>query len=168
MQPLPQHLKMFHLCWDKDSPDHKVFEHLKKVVSFSSYADRSMNSQSMYQFSTELGYYGYVQKNVKDLLSSDNYSNSVYAPQVESLKYRPESMLDIHRWLQEHGNRMLYIYAELDPWSAPAVEVAEGLDALKMTLKGGNHFTFIRTFPEKEREVILDKLEEWMGVEIKR
>ncbi len=153
---------------DKEAPDQKVFDHLKKVVSFSSYTDRSMNSQSMYQFSTELGYYGYVQKNVKDLLSSDTYPNSAYAPQVASLKYRPEPMLDINQWLQEHGERMLYIYAELDPWSAPGVEVAEELDALKMTLKGGNHFTFIRTFPEEEREIILGTLERWLGVEIDR
>jgi hypothetical protein len=142
----------------------EVFAHLKKVVSFSSYSDNAMNSQAMYQFSTELGYYGYVKKNVQDLLGSADYPNSVFAPQVDGLKYRPEAMQDIGEWLRKNGEHILYIYAERDPWSAPAVEVPEGMDAMKMILKGGNHFTFIKTFPGDEQEVIFSTLERWLEI----
>lgn len=146
----------------------EILEHLNKVVSFSSYSDHALNSASMYQFSTELGYYGYVQKNVKDLLSSDNYSNTIFAPQDVDLTFKPERMQDINKWLQENGNNFIYIYGELDPWSASQVEVSEKTNALKMILKGGNHYTFINSFPDGEKEIVLSTLEKWLGVKIER
>jgi len=66
----------------KDATPDEMLEHLLRVVSFSAYSDRAMSSASMFQFCTELGYYGYVQKNIKDLLSSDFYPNCAFAPQV--------------------------------------------------------------------------------------
>ena len=142
-------------------PD-EMLQHLLDVVYAGSYADESMNSPSMYQFSTELGYYGYVQKNVKDLLSDDEYPNYAYAPQNTVLDYSPDNMKKINKWLQNKGNRIIYIYGELDPWSAPAIELTGHADALKTYLKGGNHFTLIRDFPEEEKNRIIKKLEYWL------
>ena len=144
-----------------------LLEHLKKVVSFSAYSDKSLNSVSMYQFSTELGYYGYVQKNVSDLLSESDYSNAAFAPQDIPLDYNPDLMIRLNDWLQKKGNNILYIYAELDPWSASAVEPGDKTNALKMTLKGGNHFAFINNFPENEKKIILDTLKTWIDIENK-
>ena len=146
--------------------DQQLFDHLKEIVSFSSYADPSMNSPSMYQFATELGYYGYVTKNVRDLLDFNDHPNSAYAPQVTGMTFKSEVMADINAWLQKNGKRILYIYAELDPWSATAVEIPTGLDALKMIKKRGNHFTFIKTFSNENRKLIVSTLERWLQIEI--
>jgi hypothetical protein len=153
---------------DYPATDQELFEHLKKIVSFSSYADPSMNSPAMFQFSTELGYYGYVTKNVRDLLRFKEYPNSAYAPQVAGSNFKPEVMSDIDDWLQKNGERILYIYAEFDPWSAPAVSVPEGLDAIKMIKDRGNHFTFMKTFPQEKQEIMLSALERWLQIEIER
>lgn len=144
----------------------EILEHLRSVVSFRSYADRSMNSVSMYQFSTEFGYYGYVQKNVKDLLSDTEYRNWSYAPEGSYLMYSNKLMLELNEWLQDNGNKMLYIYSEADPWSAPHVVINGTADYMKKFLSGGNHFTFIRTFPVEERKEMLDKLAEWLEIKI--
>jgi len=140
----------------------EIFEHLLDVVSFSSYADKSMNSASMFQFSTQLGYYGYVTKNVVDLLSCDDYPNSAFAPQVPELKYDPEPMQKINEWLQEEGNNFIYIYGANDPWSAPAVNISDKVNSKKYYLNRGNHFTFIKTFPEEKQEEILNTIREWI------
>ena len=144
----------------------EILEHLRSVVSFGSYSDASMNSPSMYQFATEFGYYGYVQENVKDLLSDTEYRNYSYAPEGAYLKYSNELMIDLNNWLQNSGNKMIYLYSEADPWSAPHVVINGSADYLEKFLSGGNHFTFIMTFPPKERKDILDKLSSWLNLTI--
>lgn len=146
-----------------------LFAHLKKVVALSAYSDLSLNATSMYQFFTELGYYGYVRYYLTDWLSGAyNYSNKIFAPQGIEINFDPSAMQDIQAWLQTEGNNMLYIYGELDPWSAPAVDVSEKTNSMKMFAKGENHYTFINTFPTEEREKILLKLEEWLDYKIDR
>ncbi len=153
---------------ERDATPKQLFNHLIKIVNPGSYADRSMNSPSMYQFSTQLGYYGYVKKNVADLLSRDHYPNWAYAPQNVDLCYDPQLMININKWIQTCGNRMLFIYGDHDPWSAPQVMLTGETDALKMIHKGGNHYTWIRTFPEDQREIILATLQRWLDIKIDR
>jgi len=148
---------------DEGAPADSILAHLRRVVSFSSYSDRAMNSAAMFQFTTQLGYYGYVTKNVQDLLSNTEYPNSAYAPQDADLTFDPRPMEALNGWLQEHGHRILYIYGEQDPWAAPGVVITGKADALTMTLKGENHYTFITSFPDEEREKILTTLERWLG-----
>jgi len=145
-----------------------MLEYLNEVVSFWSYSDFALNSTSMFQFFTELGYYGYVQKNVKNLLSSTSYPNSAYAPQNIDLTFNSLTMQKVNNWLQNYGNNMLYIYAELDPWSATAVEISSKTNAVKKTLKGGNHYTFIKNFPQDERENIFQTLKKWLNIKLDR
>jgi hypothetical protein len=144
------------------SPD-QILEHLWKVVSFWSYSDHAMNSPSMYQFMTQLGYYGYVTVNVQDLLSDMDYPNAAFAPQNVDLTYDPKPMKDIEKWLRKHGDNILTVYGENDPWSAPQVAIGKKTNAKKFILKGGNHFTFINSFPEEERKVIISTIKEWLS-----
>jgi len=77
-------------------------------------------------------------------------------------------MRDVHSWLTNEGNNIIYLYGEVDPWSASAVEPAEKTNALMMVKKGGSHRIRIRDFKGKEREAILSALEEWLDVTIER
>ncbi|MCP4898706.1 MAG: peptidase [bacterium] len=140
-----------------------VLEHLIEVVSFRSYADRSMDSASMYQFVTQLGYYGYVTKNVADLLNSEAYPNSAYAPQDVSMDFDPEPMFELQSWLFTQGHRILYIYGGLDPWSAPAVVAKGDVDARTEFLEDGNHFTFLRSFSEPRQSEMVDLITNWLA-----
>ena len=146
----------------KEASVEQMFDHLKDVVAFSSYSDRALDSPAMYQFATELGYYGYVQDHVRDLLSAADYKNTAFAPRDVTLVFKPEIMAAVNLWLQNRGDRILYIYGGRDPWSAPAVELAGKTDALHLTLPEGNHFTFIRTFPEPQQQRIVTTLAHWL------
>ncbi len=146
----------------------ELFNHLRRVVSLYSYADPSLNAPSMYQFHTELGYYGYVKKNVADLLSGDSYPNWAFAPQNTDLTFYPDRMRDIDAWIKEHGDRMIFLYGGNDPWAAPQVMLEGKTDALKVILEEGNHRIRINSFKGEQMEEILGDLERWLGISIDR
>lgn len=148
----------------------EMFEHLKDVVSLSSYTDRAFNSTAMKQFATELGYYGYVTKNVIDLLSEgeDDYPNSAFGPKDADLTFDPTFMEDINKWLLTQGNNIIYIYGENDPWSAPHLEYLGATNAKMFWVKNGNHYSFIRTLSETQQDEVFQTLEEWLDLTIER
>ena len=84
------------------------------------------------------------------------------APQDVELLFQPQAMQDVDAWLRESGDRFLYIYGGRDPWSAPGVVPAEGRDARVEVLADGNHFTFIRSFPEERQQSMLETLRGWL------
>jgi len=148
----------------------EMFEHLKQVVSLSSYSDRAFNSTAMKQFATELGYYRYVTKNVIDLLNEgkDDYPNNAFGPGDADLTFDPTFMEDINKWLMTQGNNIIYIYGESDPWSAPRLEYLGATNAKMFWVKNGNHYSFIRTLSETQQDELLQTLEDWLGITIER
>ena len=152
---------------EEASPE-KILAHLLKIVPASAYSDLAMDSPALYQAVTQYGYYGYVTKNVSDLLSGTGYTNAEFAPRNTDLTFNPVIMQKMSAWIENHGNQMIFIHGGNDPWSAGAVTLSGKTDALKMILEGGTHLTFIRSFKGKERERILETLERWLGIEIER
>jgi hypothetical protein len=75
-------------------------------------------------------------------------------------------MQKINTWIQKHGNNMIFIYGEIDAWSATAIELTGETNAIKMVKKGGNHRTRIKNFNGAELKMIYDALEDWIGIEI--
>jgi hypothetical protein len=146
----------------EDATPGEMLEHLRGVVSFWSYSDRAMHSAAMYQFCTQLGYYGYVTKNVEDLLSATAYPNCAFAPQDARVSYDPEPMRRLAGWLREQGNNIIYIYGTNDPWSAPFVDTSSLNNARTFFLEGGNHFTFIESFDSPARDEIMGLLKDWL------
>ena len=65
-------------------------------------------------------------------------------------------------WLRNKGNNIIYIYGAGDPWSAPFVDTSSHNNAQTFFLDGGNHFTFIETFPPSERDEIVSVLNSWL------
>jgi pimeloyl-ACP methyl ester carboxylesterase len=147
----------------EDSTPGEMLEYLRGVVSFWSYSDQAMDSAAMYQFCTQLGYYGYLTRNVEDLLSSTDYPNCAYAPRDTDVSYDPEPMRRLVGWLRESGKNIIYIYGADDPWSAPYVDTSSRNNARTFFLEGGNHFTFINTFPPPERDEIAGLLKNWLN-----
>jgi hypothetical protein len=148
----------------------EMFEHLKEVVSINSYTDKAFNSTAMKQFATELGYYGYVTKNVIDLLNEgeDNYPNIAFGPKDADLTFDPTFMEDISKWLLTQGNNIIYIYGENDPWSAPHLEYLGATNAKMFWVKNGNHYSFIRTLSETQKDELIQTIKDWLGLRIER
>ncbi|MFH1198414.1 MAG: S28 family serine protease [bacterium] len=119
-----------------------------------------------YQAFTQLGYYDYDITEFNGLIEYIDGSNKCFYPEDFIGSFDPSAMLDINNWIQNEGDKFIFIYGENDPWSACAVELTGNTNSIKMVLEGGNHTTRINSFPEDQRKIIIDKLEEWLDIDI--
>lgn len=148
----------------------ELFAYLNKVSGFTLYNDWGFNYYlpSFYQHLKELGYYGFDLEPVKDLLKVVRSSSNIrFAPRNVDLTYNPNYIQKVRDYVEQQGDQVLYIYGEYDPWGACAPEPKSGVDALKMTLKGGDHGTRIKHFSPEDQQKIHTKLQEWLGKETK-
>ncbi len=147
----------------------EVFDYLNKLVGYNFYSDAIADfyRPSFYQFLTELGYYGFVHDHVKDLLVSlKRPGNLIFGPQDADLSFNPAYMQNVKNFLDKKGKKILYIYGELDTWTACGYTPVPGMDALRMVKKDGSHATRISSFSEEERQIIYSKLKKWLKTEI--
>lgn len=120
-----------------------------------------------YQFYTEMGYYRLIDDHLTDYLQAlTDPTYSRFAPQGVDLTFHPEVMQDIAQWLATEGDRIIYIYGAVDPWTAGEVEFGGDVDALKIIEPGANHRVTISTLTNPVP--VYEKLEEWLevGIEI--
>jgi hypothetical protein len=75
-------------------------------------------------------------------------------------------MQDVIPWLQTQGERIIYIYGGIDPWTAAAVQPAGGLDVVKVVQPGANHSVKIGDLDQKE--LVIQTLERWLNIQIDR
>ena len=147
----------------------EIFEYIEKIVSWNFYSDGTCDFflPSFYQFMTELGYYGFVTKDVEDLLVAEkNPTNLTFGPKDVDLTFKPY-LEPVNDFLMKKGNKIIYIYGELDTWTACGVHPSPNTDALRMTLKGGSHSTRIKDFSKEDQQKIYNKLKKWLKVDLK-
>lgn len=150
----------------KAATEDAIFEHFMKVVAFGWLSDRAYGNAAMYQFHTQLGYYGYVTKHVKDLLKIVplEANNVQFAPNAATLTFDPKPSSELQQWIQNEGKRILLIYGGKDPWASVRVELKnDQTDVVLKVSPEGNHATFIQDFPKEEQEEMLEILRGWLG-----
>ncbi|MDP3582288.1 MAG: hypothetical protein Q8S39_10175, partial [Ignavibacteria bacterium] len=161
-------------CEDVPLPnaDAKVlFEHMKKVNGYSWYTEQGVLQflPSYIQFYKEIGYYDYDLEPFKELLIEVKDGSSIFwIPKELRPKFDDSLLKDVSDWLQTNSNNMIFIYGELDTWSATSVVLSGKTNALKMVNKGGHHGTSIRSFDPENKELIYSTLEKWLDLKIKR
>ena len=152
---------------DAGATDQQMLDHLVAVSSPVYYSDAGFlyYQPLFYQAYTEIGYCPYIYDHLTDLLQAvPAPTYSAFAPAGADLIFKPEVMQDVIPWLQTQGERIIYIYGGIDPWSAAALEPAPGLDALKVMQPGANHGVKIRDLDQKG--LVIQTLERWLGVTI--
>jgi hypothetical protein len=150
-----------------DAGDQRALDHLVAVSSPYYYSDQGFLyfQPLFYQAFTEIGYCPYIYSHVEDLLQFVPLPDyRVFAPRGVTLVFRPEVMQDVIPWLQTQGQRIVYIYGGIDPWTAAAVEPAAGLDVLKIVQPGANHSVKIRDLDQKD--LVIETLERWLNITI--
>ncbi|MEE1139874.1 MAG: hypothetical protein UHP25_00600 [Prevotella sp.] len=82
------------------------------------------------------------------------------------VKFSPELYKRTVEYLTHNDPMMVYIYGDLDPWSASGVA---GLPFTKnktnlhvYVCKGGSHRTRILSFPEPTRQEIINLISGWL------
>jgi len=147
-----------------------IFDLINQVVSFDFYSDATcqLYLPAFYQFVTENGYYGFITNHIDDLLKAEpNPNNLMFAPQNTDLTFIPycQNVID---FLDEKGDKIIYIYGEVDTWTACGYTPKSDIKALRMTKKGGAHTTRIASFDDDERAIIYDTLHKWLRMKINR
>jgi len=118
-----------------------------------------------YQMYTELGYYRLVDDHVSHLLVElTDPSYSYFAPPGTPLNFNPNTMQDINTWLQTEGDNIIYIYGEIDTWTAGAVELTGQTNAIKIIQPGANHSISLVNLDQKQ--LVYSTLEQWLGVTV--
>ncbi|MDP3313278.1 S28 family serine protease [Lutibacter sp.] len=153
----------------KNDTSKRFFDYLNSIVGIDFYNDATYLEllPSYYQHWTELGYYGFDITPVIDLLKVVHHPTNVrFAPKNVDLTYNPNYIKEVRDFVENRGNKIIYIYGELDTWSACSPTIKPHVNALKMVLKGGSHKTRIADFPEEDQQLIYDKLQTWLGYNV--
>ena len=109
----------------------------------------------------------FVSSTFKDLIKEvKEPSSKIFLPKYINPDFDCCIMQKINTWIQKHGNNMIFIYGEIDAWSATAVELTGETNSIKMVKKGGNHRTRIKSFSKHDQEIIINTLLNWIDYKI--
>ncbi len=154
-----------------NAPAEKLFAHFRETIPFNAYygeAEVLATQPAYYQFFTELGYYGYAYNDpqvLRALQAVRHPTNRVFTPREARIVFHPELMEKVIPWLQNQGNRIIYIYGGKDPWSATGIELTGKAEAYKFVKPDGNHRTRIADLMQDEQDTILSLLKKWLKLE---
>ncbi len=147
----------------------ELFETINTIVGISFYNDKTYQDllPSYYQHMTELGYYGFDTSSIKDLIKVVHKpTNLRFAPKNVDLTFDANYIKEVRNYAENKGNKILYIYGEYDTWGACAPNPKPHVNALKMVLKEGSHKTRIKDFSFEDKQLIYDKLQQWLGYSV--
>ncbi|WKD48751.1 S28 family serine protease [Microbulbifer spongiae] len=146
--------------------------HLDAKVGFESYMDEGLSSNEPYywQLLTQLGYPSLLLNPLSGLLEYNPEDYLVYAPagvNVPNHDWWPMSMMDI--WARFQAERVMYVYADFDPFSAAAYPLpmdAEEKEVYRFDVFQGHHnLSRISFLSEEDRLIATNILREWVGLE---
>lgn len=144
----------------------EMFDYLNKIVGIGFYSDKTYHDllPSYYQHMTELGYYGFDTRPVQDMLRyAKKPTNLRFAPKDVDLTYDPEYIKAVRDYVENKGDKILYIYGGYDTWGACAPNPKPNVDAVKIVLPGGSHKTRIASFDAAGRQKIYSTIQRWLG-----
>lgn len=153
---------------DLKSDDKTLFNHLMEISEPSYFAEDQAFISFNVQAARELGYYGYDTEPFKEYLSiksAKGYLNKVMLPKelVDKVEFRPELYNKVSKFLKENDPKMIYIYGEIDPWSATRIPDFEGKKNLQIYIQPrGSHRARISNMPDDMKEKIMNQIEKWL------
>lgn len=155
---------------DKTAKLDEMLEHFIDVVGVSFYSDKMVAyyGPHYYQASTQLGYYGFETKGFRRCLDAVGKNpHASFEPEKIPTRYDGSYNEKAAKWLEKKGDRFIYIYGEIDTWSATAVPPSDKVDAEWFMMKGKHHGNArIANFDLVEKARLVQKLQKWLGVAI--
>jgi hypothetical protein len=150
-----------------DSDDKMLFDHLIDISGPDYFSETQPNASFFIQAAKELGYYGYDTKPFRKYLTLKNTQG--YVDKIMLPPTAPEITFDaalyhkIYNYLKDNDPKMIWIYGEIDPWSATRVPVFKGKINEHIYIQSrGSHRTRIGTMPEEMKEKVLRQIEDWL------
>ncbi|MWA10304.1 hypothetical protein [Streptomyces sp. BA2] len=91
------------------------------------------------------------------------HPDSLLPPAMRGGTYDGGTVADVDRWVRTKGERMLFIYAENDPWSAEKFMPSKR-DSYRYLAPGANHVNAIEKLPPAELAQAVAHVKRWADV----
>lgn len=150
-----------------DATDDQLFAFLDQVSPVSDNDDENIAAFEAYYYQS-YNQLGYPDAGAAYLAPFLWYSDEEYAgelPVPEEPEYDSESMRKIDDYVEQRGNRLLFIYGEWDPWTGGQFLLGNATDSAVLFQPKGTHMTQIAELELADQEVAFAKLQAWTGVQ---
>ncbi len=151
------------------APADEALAALDAIVGYAYLSDPAISFFAAYYFqaATQMGGYRSDERHLGGLLKyPGQYVSASQVPfPVEPFGFDHGAIPRIQAWVKAHGERILLVYGELDPWSTNPFDVHESNDAYRFFVPGANHGAAIFKLPEPERTRAVERLTTWMGLQ---
>jgi hypothetical protein len=146
--------------------DDEVWAFFAEIGDPPSSADDAILKYEPYywQASTQLGTPGVAFNHLVDLLETDWTMIDSYPSIAGNPVFDPAAMTDISDWLGAEGQRFLFVYGEMDPWSAAPFELGAAMDSYRFIAPGANHHAQISDLAQPDLDQAFAALGAWSGV----
>lgn len=149
-----------------DAPAAELLEFMRTIGVLDFLDDFALEYYApyFYQSATELGSPAYPQAHLLDLNGGQPIPDRVedYPPLGVPKPFDPQVMEQVHAWVRDHGQRILFVYGENDPWTAGSYEPNLGGDSHLFTVPGGNHGANLGRLPEPDLSTATAVLRGWI------
>ncbi|MET8543388.1 S28 family serine protease [Kitasatospora sp. NPDC004799] len=148
-----------------DATDDALYGWLSDVAQLPVYADSVANQfvPYFYQLGTQLGYFPVETDHLADLLRYPGATEArSFVPRDVPLRYRPQAMRDVDRWVRTRGDRLMFVNGAADPAVAEPFRLGQGSrDSYLFRVPGGTHAARIAQLPAAEAETATAVLRRW-------
>ncbi len=145
--------------------------HYNRVGTLRYYSDQGKRQFEpfLYQAFTEIGYYNYDTTDFKAYMKAlKNPSNLDICPDGAKIVFNPATMAFVFHFLQYEANHVLYIYGDLDAWSATQMQLLGRTDAYKIVIKDAHHGAHVSACTPEQKELVYSSLDRWLGMKVNR
>ena len=152
-----------------DADDDTIYKHFMAISEPSYFAKGGKNESFFVQAARELGYYGYDIRPFKKYLSiksSKGYLKKLMLPEdAKHIKFDKTLSKKITKFLKKSDPKMVFIYGEIDPWSAAApmwLDTSKKKNMHIFVQPRGSHRARINTLPEDMKQEAIRIIKEWL------
>ena len=152
-----------------NASDDEIYKHFMAISEPSYFAKGGGNESFFVQATRELGYYGYDIRPFKKYLSitsSKGYLKKLMLPDdAKDIKFDKTLSKKITKFLKKNDPKMIFVYGEIDPWSAAAttwLNTDKKENVHIFVEPRGSHLARINTLPKEMKQKAISILQKWL------
>ncbi|MHC5202568.1 S28 family serine protease [Myroides sp. LJL119] len=118
-------------------------QNLLKISNIDFFSDATIKkfASHYYQAGTQMGYYGYDITPFKKYVSFSENPSAIYMPEGTSTESFDDSLLiKVQNWLDNDANDILYVYGDIDTWSATRVTPSKKVNSKSFMVDNADHY----------------------------
>ncbi|MGW3011608.1 S28 family serine protease [Streptomyces sp. NPDC001219] len=151
------------------APGEALFTWFADKTMLPAFSDRHLSpaTASFYQLGTQLGYVSLAAPQLAGMLRHPGIQEMrTYVPRGIPLRFQPDAMPDIDRWVRHHGSELLFVYGEMDPTRAEPFRTGRGSrDAHVYLAPHTSHVVSIGRLAPRDRARATAALRRWAAVD---